>query len=86
MATATDLTARVLVCEYPALVTREPGGGGEEGARDLRCPLHCSDRAEAGGGGGCWRCTQGCDHQAQADQLEKYRRHPEKSDQLYVQI
>ena len=80
---ATDLTSRVLVCEYSALVTREPGVGGEEALQTLRGPLHylSSDRAEVGGGGGCWRCTQGCDHQAQADQLEKWR-HPESSETL----
>jgi len=72
-----NLTSRVLVCEYSTLVTREPGVGGEEALQTLRGPLHylSSDRAEVGGGGGCWRCTQGCDHQAQADQLEKWR-HP----------
>ena len=81
--TDTDLTSRVLVREYSALVTREPA---EAGAGGLRVPLHqhwAGDRAEAGGGGGggCWRCTQGCDpqcdHQEQADrQLEKCH-HPE---------
>ena len=77
----TDLTSRVLVREYSALVTREPA---EAGAGGLRVPLHqhgAGDRAEGGGGGGCWRCTQGCDpqcdHQEQADrQLEKCH-HPE---------